>query len=136
GGTAALLAAALVRATPSPTRIELTVLASSADRVGDGAWGFSRRWAWPHHVHERGVRRVAHPLTDVRRVRCPDGRERASVRIATLEQATLPLTLGVETVVSRVATQAPHELWGLVALKRSGALRALERPRLQPLRRR
>jgi hypothetical protein len=136
GGTAALLAGALTRLSRAPSRIALTVLASSGDRVGDGAWGPSRRWAWPYHVHERGERRVAHPLTGVRRVRCPDGRERASVRIGTLEQATLPLTLEVPTVESRLALHAQAELLSLVALKRTGVLRALERRRLRAVRRR
>jgi hypothetical protein len=136
GGLAALLGSALAREAVSPSRIELTVLASSADRVGADAWGFSRRWAWTYHVQEHGARRVAHPLTEVRRVRCPDGRERPSVRVGTLEQVTLPMTLAVPAVEGRLAMQAGHELWGLVALKRSGALRALERPRLQGLRRR
>jgi len=136
GGAAALLAAALARLALAPSRITLTVLASSGDRVGPGGWGLSRRWAWPHHVHERGERRVVHPLTGVRRVRCPDGRERASVRIGTLEQATLPLTLKVPTVESRLALHLQAELLGLVALKRTGALRALERRQLRGVRRR
>lgn len=134
GGTAALLSAALVRAARAPSHVRLTVLASSGDRVGDGAWGFSRRWAWPYVVHEHGRRRVVHPLTQPRRVRCPDGRERASVRISTLEQTTLPLTLDVPTVEGRLALQAEPELWGLLALKRSGALRALGHPRLRRVR--
>jgi hypothetical protein len=136
GGTAALLAAALARKVRSPSRIDLTVLISSRDRVGDGAWRFSRRWAWPYHAHERGIRRVAHPFTDVRRVRCADGRERTSVRIGTLDQVTLPMTLDVPTVETRLAMLEASKLWALVALKRSGALRALDRPHLGRLRRR
>ncbi len=135
GGTAALLAAPLLRVASASARVSLTVLASSGDRVGDGAWGFSRRWAWPYHVHERGRRRIAHPLTQLRRVCCPDGRKRVSARISTLEQMTLPLTLGVASVEGRLALQAEPELWGLVALKRSGALRALDHPRLGGVRR-
>jgi hypothetical protein len=136
GGTAALLAAALARELPAPERIELTVMVSSRDRVGAGAWRFSRRWAWPHHALHAGTRRLAHPLTDVRRVRCADGLERASVRISTLDQVTLPLTLGVPTVEVRMTMLEAPKLWGLIALKRSGALRALERPALARVRRR
>jgi hypothetical protein len=136
GGTAALLAAALARIVPSPLRVEVGVLISSQDRVGDGAWRFSRRWAWPYHAHEHDARRIAHPFTDARRVRCADGQERTSVRIGTLDQVTLPITLDVPTVETRLAMLEAPKLWGLVALKRSGALRALERPGLRRVRRR
>jgi hypothetical protein len=136
GGTAALLAVALTRAVASPSRIDLTVIVSSRDRVGDGAWRFSRRWAWPYHVLEQRMRGIAHPFTDVRPVRCPEGQQRASVRISTLDQVTLPLTIDVPTVAARLAMLETSKLWAVVALKRSGALRALERSRLRGLRRR
>ncbi|HEX4806260.1 MAG TPA: hypothetical protein VFU94_10180 [Conexibacter sp.] len=136
GGTAALLAAALARRVAAPARIDLTVVVSSRDRVGDGAWRFSRRWAWPHHASEDRVRGVGHPFTEPRAVRCADGRVRTSVRISTLDQVTLPMTVDVPTVQARLAMLEAPKLWAVVALKRSGALRALERPRLQPLRRR
>jgi len=134
GGTAALLAAALVRAVASPARIDLTVVVSSRDRVGDGAWRFSRRWAWPHHASADRVRGVAHPFTDPRPVRCADGQVRPGVRISTLDQVTLPLTLDVPTVEARLAMLEAPKLWAVVALKRSGALRALEWPRLRGVR--
>jgi len=136
GGTAALLAAALVRAVDAPSRIDLTVVVSSNDRVGDGAWRFSRRWAWPHHAVTDRTRRVAHPFTDVRPVRCPEGETRPSVQISTLDQVTLPMTLDVPTVQARLAMLEQPKLWAVVALKRSGALRAFERPRLRGVRRR
>jgi hypothetical protein len=136
GGTAALLAAALARAAGSPSRIDLTVVVSSQDRVGDGAWRFSRRWAWPHHALEDRTRSVAHPFTGLRSVRCADGQERTSVRISTLDQVTLPMTIDVPTVEARLAMVEAPKLWAVVALKRSGALRAFERPRLRRLRRR
>jgi hypothetical protein len=136
GGTAALLAAALVRAVASPSRIDLTVVVSSRDRVGDGAWRFSRRWAWPHHAVSDRMRGIAHPFTGVRPVRCPEGQERASVRISTLDQVTLPMTFDVATVETRLAMLEAPKLWAVVVLKRSGALRVLERPRMVGVRRR
>ncbi|HXE46551.1 MAG TPA: hypothetical protein VN635_15315 [Conexibacter sp.] len=136
GGTAALLTAALARLVPSPTRIDLAVVVSSRDRVGDGAWRFSRRWAWPHYASEDRVRGVGHPFTDVRPVRCADGQMRPSVRISTLDQVALPMSLDVPTVEVRLAMLEAPKLWAVVALKRSGALRALERPRLRGVRRR
>lgn len=136
GGLAALFAGALARAARPPVeQVALTALGSSGDRVGDGAWGFSRRWAWPLHLHVQGRRSVAHPLTAMRRVRCPDGRVRPSVRIGTLEGLTLPTTLAAPTVETRLALHAPAELLGLMALKRSGTLRMLERPSLARMRR-
>lgn len=136
GGTAALLAAALLRAVASPSRIELTVVVSSRDRVGDGAWRFSRRWAWPHHASEGRVRGLAHPFTDPQPVRCADGQVRTGVRTSTLDQLTLPMTLDVPTVQARLAMLEAPKLWAVVALKRSGALRVLERPSLRGVRRR
>lgn len=133
-GLTALAAACAAREVGHPERLEITVLVSSGDRVGPDAWGFSSRLAWPYHVMSAGRRRVAHPLTDRRRVRCPDGEERAAVRVGTLEQVTLPLTLGVATVETRLATHEQAAVWGLMVLKRTGALRALERPALRRLR--
>ncbi|HEX8646199.1 MAG TPA: hypothetical protein VF715_04820 [Thermoleophilaceae bacterium] len=133
-GLTALAAAAAVHDLPEPERVDVTVLVSSRDRIGDDAWGFSRRLVWPYHPMARGRRRTVHPLTGVRRVRCPDGRERPAARVATLEQITLPLTLGVPTVETRLATFDPAALWGLVALKRTGALKALEHPAARRLR--
>lgn len=61
---------------------------------------------------------------------------RTSVRISTLDQVTLPLTADVPTVAGRLAMLEAPKLWAVVGLKRSGALRVLERPRLRGVRRR
>ncbi len=134
-GLSALLAAAVVRELGHTERLDITVLASSDDRVGPDSWGFSERLAWPYYAMRDGTRRhPSHPLTAVRRVRCADGRERPAALVGSLEQTTLPLTLGVATVETRMALQRPAELYGLIGLKRSGALRALARPALHGVR--
>jgi hypothetical protein len=126
-GLTALVAAAAAAEVHPAERIEVTVLVSSNDRVGPDAWGFGKRLAWPYHPMADGRRHTVHPLTGVRRVRCADGRERPAARIATLEQITLPITLDVPTVETRLASHDPPVLWGLVALKRAGVLNGLER---------
>jgi hypothetical protein len=126
-GLTALTATAAAREVGRAERIEVTVLVSSRDRIGPDAWGFGKRLAWPFHPMADGRRRTVHPLTGVRRVRCPDGRERPAARIGTLEQITLPITLEVPTVETRIASHDPPALWGLIALKRTGVLNGLER---------
>ncbi len=133
-GLAALACAATASALARAERIEITALISPEDRVGPDASGFGRRLAWPYHGMREGRRLTVHPLSGIRRAPCPDGRTRSAALVATLEQITVPLTLGVGTVETRIALWSPTALWGLVALKRSGALRALDRPELHRLR--
>jgi len=134
-GLTALTAAAAVRELGGAERLDITVLASSDDHVGPDSWGFSERLAWPYYAMRDGQRRQpSHPLTVVRQVRCADGRVRPAALVGSLEQTTLPLTVGVATVETRMALQSPAELYALVALKRSGALRALARPSLRGVR--
>jgi hypothetical protein len=132
-GLSALMAAAAVRELGHAERLDITALSSSDDRVGPDSWGFADRFAWPYYAMRNGRRLPAHPLTSLRRVACADGRERPAALVGTLEQTTLPLTLGVPTVETRIALQSVPALYGLVGLKRSGALRALTRPGLRPL---
>lgn len=133
-GLSALLAAAVVEELGQAERLDLTALSSSDDRVGPDSWGFSDRLAWPYYPMHDGKRQPAHPLTGLRQVRCADGVERPAVLVGTLEQTTLPLTLGVPTVQTRMALQSTASLYGLIGLKRSGALRALTRPALRKVR--
>jgi hypothetical protein len=133
-GVAALLAAATVRELGEVVRVDVTALASSDDEVGPDSQGFSQRLAWPYYPMRRGRRQVTHPLTNVRRVRCADDNERPAALVGTLEQITLPRTLGVPTVETRLALQDTASLYGLIGLKRTGALRALTRPALGRIR--
>lgn len=130
-GLSALMAAAAAREVEDVERIDIWALSSSDDRVGPDSWGFSDRLAWPYYAMRDGRRRPTHPLTGLQQVRCADGHERPAVLIGTLEQTTLPITLGVPTVETRMALQSPAALYGLIGLKRSGALRALTRPALR-----
>jgi hypothetical protein len=133
-GLSALMAAAVVRELGDAERVDISVLASSDDRVGPDSWGFSDRLAWPYYAMRDGKRQPAHPLTGLRDVRCADGVERPAALVGTLEQTTLPLTLGVPTVETRMALQSVPSLYALIGLKRSGALRALARPALKNFR--
>jgi saccharopine dehydrogenase-like NADP-dependent oxidoreductase len=133
-GLSALMAAAAVDELGGAETIDITVLASSDDRVGPDSWGFSDRLAWPYYAMRDGTRRPTHPLTDVRQVRCADRRRRPAALVGTLEQTTLPITLGTPTVETRMALQSAAALYGLVGLKRTGALRVLARPALARIR--
>jgi hypothetical protein len=133
-GLSALMAAAAVGELGGAERVDISALASSDDRVGPDSWGFSDRLAWPYYAMRDGKRHPAHPLTNLRHVRCADRRERPAVLVGTLEQTTLPVTLGVPTVETRMALQSVAALYGLIGLKRSGALRAFARPGLRRLR--
>lgn len=133
-GLSALLAAAAVRELGTVERIDITALSSSDDRVGPDSWGFSERLAWPYYGMRDGRRQPTHPMTTLRDVRCADGLERPAALIGTLEQTTLPVTLDVPTVETRMALMSPASLYALVGLKRTGALRGLTRPALRGLR--
>lgn len=133
-GVSALMAAAAVRELGRPERVDIAILVSSDDRVGPDAWGFGARLPWPYYPMVDGRRRPVQPLSGLRHVRCADERERPAALVGTLEQVTLPITLGVPTVETRMALADPPMLFGLVGLKRSGALRALARPALQRVR--
>lgn len=127
-GLSALLAAAAVRELGRVERVDITALSSSDDRVGPDSWGFAERLAWPYYAMRGGKRRPTHPMTTVNHVVCADGLERPAALIGTLEQTTLPVTLGVPTVETRMALMSPASLYSLIGLKRTGALRALARP--------
>lgn len=133
-GLSALMAAAVVAELGTADRLELCALSSSDDRVGPDSWGFSDRLAWPYYAMRNGRREPAHPLTGRQQVRCADGVVRPAALVGTLEQTTLPLTLGVATVETRMALQSVASLYGLIGLKRSGGLRALARPSLRGVR--
>jgi saccharopine dehydrogenase-like NADP-dependent oxidoreductase len=133
-GTAALLTAAVVRELGEVVRVDITALASSDDEVGPDSQGFGHRLAWPYYPMRDGKREATHPLTGVRKVRCADGNERPAALVGTLEQITLPRTLGVPTVETRLALQDPASLYALIGLKRTGILRALTRPFLHSTR--
>jgi hypothetical protein len=130
-GVSALMAAAVVRELGGAERVDISALASPDDRVGPDSWGFSDRLAWPYYPMRGGRRQPAHPLTGLRRVRCADLGDRPAALVGTLEQTTLPITLGVPTVETRMALQSVAALYGLIGLKRSGALRWLARPALR-----
>lgn len=130
-GVSAMAAAAAVRELGGAQRVDITALASSDDKVGPDSWGFSDRLPWPYYAMRDGRRQTTHPLTSVRQVRCADRVDRPAALVGTLEQTTLPVTLGVPTVETRMALQSNAALYGLIALKRSGALRGLTRPALR-----
>ncbi|MGC5566050.1 hypothetical protein ACPYPG_24830 [Streptomyces sp. FR-108] len=134
-GLAALMTAAAVRELGgSADRVDIVVLASSDDRVGPDSWGFGERLARPYYPMREGRRTAAQPMTDPRPMRCADGAVRPAALVGTLEQTTVPVTLGVPTVQTRMALQSPAALRALVGLKRSGTLRALARPSLRTVR--
>ena len=103
---------------------------STTGRVGENSTGFAERWAVPFAGTSGGRRHSVQPLTGLRRVRCCDRRRRVSLRVGTLEQLTLPVVLGVPDVEARMALDSSAATVGLAALKRSGAIRLLSRPRL------
>lgn len=133
-GVSALAAAAAVRAAGGARRVDITALASSDDKIGPDSWGFSDRLAWPYYAMRDGRRQPTQPLSGLRQARCADRGDHPAVLVGTLEQTTLPVTLGVPTVETRMALHSKAALYGLIALKRSGALRGLARPALHGVR--
>ncbi|MFQ5417409.1 MAG: saccharopine dehydrogenase [Myxococcota bacterium] len=135
GGLASITASAGAARIAPVERIEIDICYAQADQSGSDSVAYVDRLAIPFETTQDGRERLSYPLTDGRVVRFPGGRKASTYRLDTPEQATLPCFLGASTVATRIGYDSPAASWMLVALKRSGILRVLQRDRFTPWRR-
>lgn len=135
GGLVSIAASAGAARAAPVERVEIDICYALADRSGSDSVEYVDRLAVPFETTEGGRERLCYPLTDGRRVEFPGGRKASTYRLDTPEQATLPCFLGAATVATRIGYDSPAVAWMLVALKRSGVLRLLQRDRFTSLRR-
>ncbi len=134
-GLVSIAASAGVARVAPAERIEIDICYALADQSGSDSVEYMDRLAVPFETIEDGHERISYPLTDGRVVEFPGGKRSKTYRLDTPEQASLPCFLGVSTVATRIGYDSPAASWMLVALKRLGVLRFLQRDRFTAVRR-
>lgn len=134
-GVAPLAARACARGLGPLESIEVSILYELKDRAGENSVEYMDRLAEPFETTLGGRPQTVRPLSDGRRVAFPGGARARVYRLDTPEQATLPLTTGAATVTTRIGFDSGSSTLALVAMRRSGLLGLLARPRFTKVRR-
>jgi len=134
GGVSALVAAALAADLGEAAAVEVAIRYDLKDRAGTDSVEFMDRLGLDFEVMENGERRMIMPLSDAGYVTVGGHRTKVA-RIDTPEQFTLPLTLGVDTAVTRIGFSANSSTSALLALKKTGFFRWGRGDRLESVRR-
>ncbi|MHC5903902.1 saccharopine dehydrogenase family protein [Streptomyces sp. S6] len=134
GGVSALVAAALAAGLGGAAAVEVAVRYDLKDRAGADSVEFMDRLGLDYEVTEGGRRRMTVPLSGAGHVTIGGHRTKVA-RIDTPEQFTLPLSLGVDTAITRIGFSANSSTSTLLALKKTGFFRWGRGERFEPLRR-
>ncbi|MEV5436008.1 saccharopine dehydrogenase [Streptomyces sp. NPDC052682] len=134
GGVSALVASALAADLGGAAAVEVAIRYDLKDRAGADSVEFMDRLGLDYEVMEGGRRRMIMPLSDAGYVSIGEHRTKVA-RIDTPEQFTLPLTLGVDTAITRIGFSANSSTSALLALKKTGFFRWGRGERLQSVRR-
>lgn len=134
GGITSLLAAALHHELGGAQRVEIAIRYDLGDRAGADSVDFMDRLGLDYEVVVDGQRREVMPLSDVRSVDVAGSRTKVA-SIDTPEQFTLPLTLGVDTAVTRIGFSSNASTSTLLAVKKLGFFRWGRGDRWRSLRR-
>ncbi|MFF7727083.1 saccharopine dehydrogenase [Streptomyces sp. NPDC008001] len=134
GGVSSLVAAALADALGGASAVEIAVRYDLKDRAGADSVAFMDRLGLDYEVTEAGRRRMVMPLSGAGYVTIGGHRTKVA-RIDTPEQFTLPLSLGVDTAVTRIGFSANTSTTALLALKKTGFFRWARGDRFTSLRR-
>ncbi|MFF5518847.1 saccharopine dehydrogenase family protein [Streptomyces coeruleorubidus] len=134
GGVSALVAAALAADLGGAAAVEVAIRYDLKDRAGTDSVEFMDRLGLDFEVMEDGQRRMIMPLSGAGYVTIGEHRTKVA-RIDTPEQFTLPLTLGVDTAVTRIGFSANSSTSALLALKKTGFFRWGRGDRLESVRR-
>jgi hypothetical protein len=134
GGVSALVAAALAADLGGAAAVEVAIRYDLKDRAGTDSVEFMDRLGLDFEVMEAGQWRMIMPLSSAGYVTIGEHRTKVA-RIDTPEQFTLPLTLGVDTAVTRIGFSANSSTSALLALKKTGFFRWGRGDRLESVRR-
>ncbi|MBJ7329752.1 MAG: hypothetical protein JHC95_07645 [Solirubrobacteraceae bacterium] len=134
-GVVPLLAAWAAGEDDAPAhRIDVAVRYELADRSGPDSFAYMDRFAERFEITIDGRQQLVPGLSDGRRATFADRSRARCYRFDTPEQFTLPVTLGVPTVATRIGFDSAVATRSMVGLRRVGALRALSHPRLTRIR--
>ncbi len=142
GGVSAIVAAWLAEQAdgaesgvePGVESVEIAVRYDLEDRAGADSVEFMDRLGLDYEVMAGGREQLVMPLSDAGFVEIGGHRTKVG-RIDTPEQFTLPLTLGVDTAVTRIGFSANSSTSALLALKKTGFFRWGRGDRLRAVRR-
>ncbi|WP_020501457.1 hypothetical protein [Sciscionella marina] len=122
GGVTSLVVAALAHELGGASQVEIAIRYDLNDRAGADSVEFMDRLGFDFEVVSRGERRLVMPLSEAGTVEIGARRTKVA-RIDTPEQFTLPLTLGVDTAITRIGFSANSSTSVLLAAKRVGFFR-------------
>lgn len=134
-GVAPLLAAWGARGLGAVDSVDVAIRYAMADRAGPDSFDYVDRFAERYEATVGGRQRLVPGLSDPREATFAHGERTRVYRLDTPEQLTLPATLGARTAATRIGFDRGIATRGLVALRRTGILRALGHPRLDGVRR-
>jgi hypothetical protein len=134
GGIVNIVAASLSNDLGGADSMEVAIRYDVKDRAGVDSVDFMDRLGLDYEVRRDGVSAMVSPLSDARWVNI--GAHRTLVaRLDTPEQLTLPLTLGVDSVTTRIGFSSNASSRALLAAKALGFFRWGAGPRFTGLRR-
>ncbi|POH62111.1 saccharopine dehydrogenase [Cryobacterium zongtaii] len=134
GGIVNIVAASLSNELGGADSIEVAIRYDVKDRAGVDSVDFMDRLGQDYEVRHAGAAAIVTPLSDARWANI--GAHRTLVaRLDTPEQLTLPLTLGVDSVATRIGFSSNVSSRALLAAKAVGLFRWGSGPRFTGLRR-
>lgn len=134
-GVAPLLAAwAAGGAHHAVEQVDIAIRYAMTDRAGPDSFAYVDRFADRFETTVDGELRLVPGLSDGRTATFADAAHGRVYRFDTPEQLTLPITLGARTAATRIGFDSRSATAGFVALRRTGALRALAHPLLASVR--
>ncbi|MFE4194301.1 saccharopine dehydrogenase family protein [Paenarthrobacter sp. NPDC056912] len=122
GGVTNLVAAALAKEVGGAREIDVAIRYDVNDQAGVDSVDFVDRLGLDFEARKGGRPVVVSPLSDTRWVDIAGHRTRVA-RLDTPEQFTLPLTLGAETVATRIGFSSNTSTTALLAAKAIGLFR-------------
>ncbi|MGK9149417.1 saccharopine dehydrogenase [Plantibacter flavus] len=134
GGVVSLVAAALIAELGGAHRVDVAIRYDMADRAGADSVDFVDRLGQDFEVVRGGSAELVRPLTSAGWIDIAGHRTRVA-GLDTPEQLTLPITLGVDTVTTRIGFSANSSTAMLLALRRIGFFRWASGPRWKRVRR-
>ncbi|GHF69126.1 hypothetical protein GCM10010218_58120 [Streptomyces mashuensis] len=134
GGVTALVTAALAETLGGASAVEIAIRYDLKDRAGTDSVEFMDRLGLDYEVTIGGERRMIMPLSGAGHVTIGGHRTKVA-RIDTPEQFTLPLSLGVDTAITRIGFSANSSTSTLLALKKTGFFRWGRGDRFESVRR-
>ncbi|ALV45163.1 saccharopine dehydrogenase [Arthrobacter alpinus] len=122
GGIVNIVAASLISELDGAQSIDIAIRYDVDDRAGADSVDFIDRLGQDYEVRRNGALAMVSPLSDARWVEIGGYRTKVA-RLDTPEQLTLPLTLGVESVTTRIGFSSNASTTALLAARKLGFFR-------------